>query len=902
MATYKSKIPRVDKFHNGTWVYLDDANAHMLTFYQLAKLVNQNLIKKDSYLFNSQYKQEWHQFNEIDGLQEAINKYLTSPSLKNKETSGYKVRTAGDREQREQSKGTEVSDQGRMLSQAERARSAESSRKSKRSEMKVRARSYSPSSESSRSGRMRTRSKPHDQSRTSQSTANDNRKTSRSKTDKRTRSPESSKTKSVKRNIGRENQWKKHYYASKRVSNVPDFSMTASKRVSNVPTEEKENQDYHITHSMAKRGTRTRTLSTTKTSFGSGANQPGSPRKNVVKRPSFGPSIDERKRLGEPGRMPVRHGRARKGRNDSSSDEEQNNQEGKPRRRPENHNSISNASRVLNKPISQRFRTRRPSDTSTIVSNASIASTNRMSRLKKHPDLQERRKVKLQRELDEQKRHLQIRKAEVGLQTQRLEKLRSDYYERRWKNKYIAAKEKKDLLMEQTELKAFRTRLAEEIIDPSIFARSPVVPIQDAAGVLKEHEKLLSESVKERQQLHQDCLKVAQEFASVCSAVKHIYRSAANESSERDRYDPLLGSLLLLEKEKPTFNKELGIFSKDLQSGEVEKEVPKEPSIRGPKRQNLPAPATHNSSLHLGNMPSYGTGCTSDIDLNDLYHDEGTSDASEEGQALGKEPRYVLNLENCATIDNTPSPRDIQYKMEDRVERRYPQVFHSQERPGTKGLKHNGERGRGPGHFKEPGYFDQKPQTSRVLRMNPDSVFRKCKTERTKTYYRRKVEERWEEYGENEYEDPQFRTRDRKSKPNPLFTYLISDRDRDRYATPKMTKKISWSLDSFVINESTPSPPPGESRILPERTRRVTQRGREKNRERTSKSPKRVYRKRATENRKSKSPYGRRGRSNQQNVRGRKLYTSPSRLKKKSKSPAKKLKRKILERRQRNAR
>jgi len=889
MATYESNIPRVDKFLNGTWIWFDDDKKdYRLTFKELAKLVNLNRINNDTYLLNSRYgTKAWYRLKHIDGLKDAVNEYLNSPRQETRHRWGG--RTAGDRDQRQVA---DASTQGRTLG-PERARSAESGHQQRRGERQNRARSYSASSESSQSERQRTRtrSKFHDYSKTSQSTANEYRKTSHS--NNRARSPPSSKTRSVSRNVERESQWKMHWRATQSSS-----KLQTRERVSNV--------EYHTSNrepSMAKRGTQTQTLST-KTSVGSGTgtgiNTPGSPRKGGT-RPSFGPSIDERKRFEEPGRVHPRNDQPHNRRDESSSDWDTKTQEGNPRQRGEDRYSMSNASRVLNKPMAMRLRNRRPSDTSTIVSNVSITSTKRISRLKQHPDIQERRKVMKHRErLNEQKRELQRRKAQVGLKRQQLEKLQSEYNERVWGQKYIQATEKKDLLLEQAELKAFRTRLAEEVTNPSIFARSPVVAVKNAAGVLEKQEKLLSDSIKDREQLHQDCVKIAQKLAKVCGAVKHIYSSEADKNCERDRHDPILGSLMLLEKEKSKIKQDLQNFPSELQSGEATEEIPKEPSFRGPKRQHLPAPVPEvlNSSLHLNNMPSYDTGFTSDFDYQKLCLDDNTSDASE-GDALGKKRRYVVNLQSLS--DGSPSPRDVQerrkYMNDQQRPRSRPKATrYHREKPRERPKSKPADEGR------EPGFSVQRSKTTRVHRPQTEITTRRCKTDRTKRIYRRKVEERWVEYGEEQHEDRQYRTRAQKYKANPLFTFLASDRERERHVAPKKVKKYSWSLDYFAVNERTPSPspPPDDRRLSPERAKRGARRGRDENIERTPKSPNRVYRKRTTETPKSKQPYSRRARSPPTSGRGRNMHTSPGRSKKKSSSPAKKMKRKTLEKRQRN--
>jgi len=534
MAAYESIVPRMDEFLNGTWVWLShDKKYHTLKFHDLAKFVNHNLINSDTYLYNRDYGlSHWYRLKEIDGLKEAIRVYLNSPRNSGQEIYRSEGTTTGDRCQRKKSRVAYASAQGQKLTQAaERARSAESVRRHGRSETKSRVRSYSRSTESSRSARQRTmnRNKLSDHPRTSRSTDNGERKTSRSNKDRTTRSPDRSKTLSVSRNIEREEQWKHHWRAAQSISN-----RHTKERMS------RSNFESHRGH----RGTQTQTLST-KTSVGSvsGLKSSGSPRKIL------GRSIDKRKMFEEPGRVHLQNDHSKNRKYESSSDEEAKNQEGNRRQRRENTYSMSNASKVLNKPMAMRHRVRRPSDTSTIVSNVSITSTKRRSRL--HPDIQDRRKMKIHRErLNEQKRELQLRKAQVELKNQQLAKLRSEYNERAWGHKYIQAREQKDLFLEQVELKAFKSRLQEEVMNPSIFAGSPVVEIKNAAGMLDKHQKLLSESVEDRQQLHQECVKISQELAKVCEAVRNIYSSEIDKNSERDRHDPILGSLLLLEKEK----------------------------------------------------------------------------------------------------------------------------------------------------------------------------------------------------------------------------------------------------------------------------------------------------------------------------------------------------------------
>jgi len=873
MAAYESNIPRVDKFLDGIWVWQDHENKnYKLTFHKLAKFVNQNLINNDTYLYNKGYgRSNWYRLREIDGLKEAVSEYLNSQRNRGQETY---------RRREQKSKVANASSQGQKFTHAaERARSAESGRRHGRSETKRRVRSYSPSTESSRSARERTmkRSKPTDHSRTSRSTFNSHNQTSRSNNDKRPRSPDRSKTKSVTRNVEREEQWKHHWRASQSIS-----KLHTKQKMS------KSNVEYNISQ-RGQRGTQTQTLST-KTSVGSGSGLklPRSPRK------TFGPSIDERKMFEEPGQVHLRNDKWKNRKDESSSDEGARNQEGNLQQGQESRYSMSNPSRVLNKPIAKRHRGRGPSDTSTIVSNISLTSTKRLSRL--HPDIQDRRKLIMHRErLKEQKRELELRKSKVEVKKQKLAKLRSEYTERAWGHKYIQVTEKKDLLLEQAELTAFKLRLEEELMNPSIFARSPVIAIKNASGMLDKHEKLLSESVKDRQQLHQESVNISQELAKVCKAVKNIYSSKADKNSERDRHDPILGSLLLLEKEKSKIKPELQNSSSKIQCGGVTEEVVKEASVSGANRKYLsPVSEVHNRSLHLNKFPSYDTGFTSEYEYENLRLDINSSDDSEEGEMLGTGRRFVVNLNDLAPTDCSPSPRGEQQRREyidDRDHRgaRYREKRHG--RPKSKPAREG----------RELGIPVQRAQTARVYRTQ-QSPYR-CKNDRMQRNYRQKVEDRW--YGEEGREDRQIRIHSQKSKPSPLTTFfasdISSDGERDGYVAPKKGKKYNWTLDYFGVDEATlsSSPQTDARRLSPDLARRGPRRDRDKSRERTSKSPKRGYRKLTPENQKSKHPNIRRGRSPQVNSRGRKMYNSPRQPKKKSKSPSKKLKRKIMEKRQR---
>jgi len=872
MAAYECNIPKVDKFLDGVWVWQDHKKkTYILTFHELAKRVNKNLINNDTYLYNKGWgRSNWYRLREIDGLKEAVREYLNSQRNRGKETHRRRV---------QKSKVADASTQGQKFTHAaERARSAESGRRHGRSETKGRVRSYSLSTESSRSARQRTkkRSKPSDHSRT-RSTVNSHKKTSPSNNDRRARSPDRSQTKSVSRNVEREEQWKHHWRATQSISNL-DTKQKMSK----------SNVESHISQ-RGQRGTQTQTLST-KTSVGSGSGlkSPRSLRK------TFGPSIDERKMFEEPGRAHLRNDNWENRKDESSSDEEAKNQEGSLQQGQESRYSMSNPSRVLNKPIAKRHRGRGPSDTSTIVSNVSLTSTKRLSRLQ--PDIQDRRKMMMHRErLKEKKRKLELRKSKVEVKKQQLAKLRSEYTERAWGHKYIQVTEKKDLLLEQAELKAFKLRLEEELMNPSIFARSPVIAIKNAPGMLEKHEKLLSESVKDQQQLDQECVNISQELAKVCRAVKNIYSSQTDKNSERDRHDPLLGSLLLLEKENSKITRALQNSSSKLHCGDVTEEVVNEASVSGGNRKYLsPVPEVLNSSLHLNKFPSYDTGFTSEFEYENLCLDINSSDGSEEGEMLGTGRRFVVNLNDLAPTDCSPSPRVDQQRREYIDDRDY-RGAHYREKRRKKPKSKPTREGR------ELGFPVQRAQTARVYRTQ-QSPYR-CKTDRTQRNYHQKVEDRW--YGEEGREDRQIRIHSQKQKPSPLTTFfasdISSDRERDWYVVPKKAKNYNWTLDYFAVDEPTlsSSPQPDARRLSPELARRSPRSGRDKSRERTSKSPKRGYRKLTPESQKSKQPYIRRGRSPQTNSRGRKMYNSPSQPKRKSKSPAKKLKRKIMEKRQR---
>jgi len=869
MAAYESIGPRVDKFLIGKWVWLNHEKKHyrLLTFHELTEYVDQNLINSDTYLYNKGYGlNSWYRFKEIDGLKEAVNTYLNSQRKSGKEIYRSEGRTAADRGQRKKSKVAYASTQGQKLTHAaERARSAESIHRHGQSETKSRVRNYSRSTESSRSARQPTmnRNKPSDHSRTSRSTDNGERKTRRSNNDMRARSPDRSKTQSVSRNIEREEQWKYHWRA-----NTQSIS-NRKERMS------RSNFESHRGH----RGTQTQTLST-KTSVGSvsGLKSSGSPKKTFV------PSLDKRKMFEEPGRVHLRNDHSKNRKYESSSDEEAKNQEGNLRQGRENTYSMSNASKVLNKPMAMRHRVRRPSDTSTIVSNVSITSTKRVSRL--HPDFQDRRKMKMCRErLNEEKRELQLRKAQIELKNQQLAKLRSEYTERAWGHKYIQARERKDFLLEEAELKAFKLRLQEEVINPSIFAHSPVVAIKNAAGMLDKHEKLLSESIEDRQQLHQECVKISQELAKVCGAVRNIYSSEIDKNSERDRHDPILGSLLLLEKEKAKIKQELQNSSSKLKTGDVTEEMVKETSVSGANKKHLsPVPEVLNSSLHLNKFPSWDTGFTSEFEYENLRLDINSSDASEEGERLATGHRFVVNLHDLAPTECSPSPRDEQQRREYRNDRDC-RSFKPNRRPNSNPAREG----------REPGFAVRRVQTSRVHRT-------KGPTNRTHKIYRRKVEEQW--YEEDWREDRQIKVHSQKTKPSPLFTFLASDRssdrERDRQMESKKAKTYNWTLDYFAVDEANASlsPQPEARRLSPERALRGSRRVRDNSRERTSKSPNLGYRKRTPEKQKS-TPYGQRGRRSKVKRRGRNMYESPSPPKRKSNSPSKKLKRKIMEKRQR---
>merc|ERR1719285_520459 len=630
------------------------------------------------------------------------------------------------------------------------------------------------------------------------------------------------------------------------------------------------------------RGTQTQTLST-KTSVGSvsGLKPSGSPRKTL------GPSIDKRKMFEEPGRVHLQNDHSKNRKYESSSDEEAKNQEGNLRQGRENTYSMSNASKVLNKPMAMRHRGRRPSDTSTIVSNVSITSTKRLSRL--HPDTQDRRKMMMHRErLNEQKRELQLRKAQVDLKKQQLAKLRSEYTERAWEHKYIQATEEKDLFLEQAELTAFKARLKEEFTNPTISACSPAVSIKNAAGVLDKHEKLLSESVKDRQQLRQEGGKISQELAKVCGAVRNIYISKADKNSERDRHDPLLGSLLLLEKEKSNIKQELQNSSLKLQRGDVTEEVVKETSVSRENRKHLSAlPEVHNSSLHLNKFPSCDTGFTSEFEYENLRLDISTSDTSEEGEGLVTGRRFVVNLHDLAPTDCSPSPRDDPRDEQQRreyMDDRDCQSLKPQRRPISKPAR---ER-------REPGIPVRRVQTSRMHRTEHSQ--RRGPSSKTQRLYWQKSEERW--YGADWREDRQNRMHSQKHKPSPLFTFLASDRERERVA-PKKAKNYNWTLHYSVDEATASSSPQPDARRLSPNAVHGSRRVRDKSRERTSKSPNPGYRKRTQEKQKSKQPFSRRGRSPRPKRRGRNKGKTQSPRKRKSNSPVKKRKRKIMEKRQR---
>jgi len=870
MAAYEKSTPRVDKFLNGTWVWLDHEKKYKLTFQELAKFVNQNLINSDTYLYNRGFGlSNWYRLKDIDGLNEAVSAYLNSPRNSGQEIYRSEGRTTGDRGQRKKSNVAYASAQGQKLTHAaERARSAECVHRHGRSETKSQVRSYSLSTESSRTARQRTMNstKPYDHSRTSPNTDNGERKTSRSNNDRSARSPNGSKTRSVSRNVEREEQWKHHWRATQSTS-----FRHMKERMS------RSNFESH----RGQRGTRTQTLSA-KTSVGSvsGLKSSGSPRKTC------GPLINERKMLEEPGRVHLQNDNSKNRKYEFSSDEEAKNQEGNLRQGRENTQSMSNASKVLNKPTARRHRVRRPSDTSTIVSNVSITSTKRLSRL--HPDIQDRRKMMMHRErLNQQKRELEVRKAQVELKKQQLANLRSEYTERAKGHKYIQATEQKDLFQEQAELKAFKSRLQEEVMNPSIFARSPVVAIKNAPGMLDKHEKLLSKSIEDRQQLHQECVKISQELGKVCRAVRNIYSSKTDQHSERDRHDPNLGSLLLLEKEKAKIKQELENSSSKLQTGDVSVEAVKETSVSGANKKYL-SPVPLNSSLHLNKFQSYDTGFTSDFEYENLRLDINSSDASEDGEGLATGRRFVVNLHDLDTTDCSPSPRDYRRDEEQRrelLDNRDCRSFKPLRRPRS----NPGREGR------EPVIPLRRVQTSRVHGT-------KGPTKRTQRIYRRKVEEQWD--AEDWREDRQIKIHSQKTKPNPLFTFLASDRSsdivRDRQVEPKKAKTYNWTLDDFGVDEgyASPSPPPEARRLSPESSLRASRRVRDNSRERTSKSPNQGYRKRTPVKQKS-TPYGQRGRSPKVKRRGRNMYQSPSPPKRKSNSPSKKLKRKNMEKRQR---
>jgi len=314
--------------------------------------------------------------------------------------------------------------------------------------------------------------------------------------------------------------------------------------------------------------------------------------------------------------------------------------------------------------------------------------------------------------------------------------------------------------------------------------------------------------------------------------------------------------------------------------------VGKEASVNGAIKKHLsPNLEVRNSSLHLNKFPSYDTDFTSEFEYENLRLDINSSNDSEEGERLATGRRFVVNLHDLAPTDYSPSPRDEQQTREYMNDRDC-RSFKPHRRPNSKPAREG----------REPGIPVRRAQTARVHRT-------KGPTNRTHRIYRQKFEEQW--YEEDWREDRQIKVHTQKTKPNPLFTFLASDRssdrERDRLVEPRKAKTYNWTLDYFADDEAnaSPSPQPEARRLSPEHASLGSRRVRDNRRERTSKSPNPGYRKRSPEKQKSKQPHSRRGRSPKVKRRGRDMYQSPSPPKRKSNSPVKKLKRKIMEKQQR---